>query len=116
MNVLVVGGAGYIGSHCVRLLAKSGHRPVVVDNLVYGHRQAVPAGVPFHEISLGDEAAVRKVLAELSMDAAACIGCGACAAACPNASAMLFVAAKVSHLALLPQGPPERYELSLIHI
>jgi succinate dehydrogenase / fumarate reductase iron-sulfur subunit len=43
------------------------------------------------------------------MDAAACIGCGACVAACPNASAMLFVAAKVSHLALLPQGQPERY-------
>ncbi|MEP7016132.1 MAG: succinate dehydrogenase/fumarate reductase iron-sulfur subunit [Verrucomicrobiota bacterium] len=46
--------------------------------------------------------------ADLSMEAAACIGCGACAAACPNASAMLFTAAKVSHLALLPQGSPER--------
>jgi succinate dehydrogenase / fumarate reductase iron-sulfur subunit len=43
------------------------------------------------------------------MDAAACIGCGACVAACPNASAMLFVAAKVSQLALLPQGQPERW-------
>jgi succinate dehydrogenase / fumarate reductase iron-sulfur subunit len=42
------------------------------------------------------------------MEAAACIGCGACAAACPNASAMLFTSAKVSHLALLPQGQPER--------
>ena len=42
------------------------------------------------------------------MDAAACIGCGACVAACKNASAMLFVAAKVAHLALLPQGEPER--------
>jgi len=46
--------------------------------------------------------------ADLSMEAAACIGCGACAAACPNASAMLFTAAKVSHLSLLPQGNPER--------
>ena len=46
--------------------------------------------------------------ADLAMEAAACIGCGACAAACPNASAMLFTAAKVSHLALLPQGRPER--------
>jgi succinate dehydrogenase / fumarate reductase iron-sulfur subunit len=46
--------------------------------------------------------------ADLAMEAAACIGCGACAAACPNASAMLFTAAKVSHLALLPQGDPER--------
>ena len=45
--------------------------------------------------------------AEAAMDAAACIGCGACVAACPNASAMLFVSAKVSHLALLPQGRPE---------
>jgi succinate dehydrogenase / fumarate reductase iron-sulfur subunit len=46
--------------------------------------------------------------ADLAMEAAACIGCGACAAACPNASAMLFTAAKVSHLSLLPQGNPER--------
>ena len=51
---------------------------------------------------------VPKENAELAMDAAACIGCGACVAACPNASAMLFTAAKVSHLALLPQGQPER--------
>ena len=47
-------------------------------------------------------------MAEKAMDAAACIGCGACVAACPNASAMLFVAAKVSQYALLPQGQPER--------
>jgi len=46
-------------------------------------------------------------VAEKAMDAAACIGCGACVAACPNASAMLFVGAKVSHLGLLPQGRPE---------
>src|SRR5438046_8015976 len=51
---------------------------------------------------------VPKHQADVSMEAAACIGCGACAAACPNASAMLFTAAKVSHLALLPQGEPER--------
>jgi succinate dehydrogenase / fumarate reductase iron-sulfur subunit len=51
---------------------------------------------------------VSKDNADLAMDAAACIGCGACVAACPNASAMLFTAAKVSHLALLPQGQPER--------
>lgn len=47
---------------------------------------------------------------ERAMDAAACIGCGACVAACKNASAMLFVAAKVSHLGSLPQGQPERAE------
>jgi succinate dehydrogenase / fumarate reductase, iron-sulfur subunit len=46
--------------------------------------------------------------ADLAMDAAACIGCGACVAACPNGAAMLFVAAKVSQFALLPQGQPER--------
>src|SRR5271170_123913 len=51
---------------------------------------------------------IAKVASDRSMDAAACIGCGACVAACKNASAMLFVAAKVSHLALLPQGEPER--------
>jgi succinate dehydrogenase / fumarate reductase iron-sulfur subunit len=51
---------------------------------------------------------VPKTNAEPAMDAAACIGCGACVAACPNASAMLFTAAKVSHLGLLPQGQPER--------
>src|SRR5580765_2834108 len=51
---------------------------------------------------------VPKQDADRAMEAAACIGCGACAAACPNASAMLFTAAKVSHLAFLPQGAPER--------
>jgi len=51
---------------------------------------------------------IPKINADLAMDAAACIGCGACVAACPNASAMLFVGAKVSQLALLPQGDPER--------
>ena len=51
---------------------------------------------------------VPKQNSDMAMEAAACIGCGACAAACPNGSAMLFTAAKVSHLALLPQGAPER--------
>ncbi|MCC7493329.1 MAG: succinate dehydrogenase/fumarate reductase iron-sulfur subunit [Fimbriimonadaceae bacterium] len=51
---------------------------------------------------------VPKQYAEQAMNAAECIGCGACVAACPNAAAMLFTAAKVSHLALLPQGQPER--------
>jgi len=56
----------------------------------------------------GNALPVPKPAQERAMDAAACIGCGACVAACPNASAMLFVAAKVSHLGLLPQGQPER--------
>jgi succinate dehydrogenase / fumarate reductase, iron-sulfur subunit len=53
---------------------------------------------------------VPKADAERAMDAAACIACGACVAACPNAAAHLFTAAKISHLALLPQGQPERYQ------
>ena len=56
----------------------------------------------------GNAILVPKEKADLAMDAAACISCGACVAACPNASAMLFVGAKVSHLNLLPQGHPER--------
>jgi len=52
---------------------------------------------------------ISKENADLAMDAATCIGCGACVAACPNASAMLFTAAKVAHLSLLPQGQPERF-------
>jgi len=51
--------------------------------------------------------------AEMAMDAAACIGCGACVASCPNASAMLFTGAKISHLALLPQGKPEAAKRAL---
>ena len=52
-------------------------------------------------------------IAELAMDAAACVGCGACVAACPNASANLFVGAKISHLVLLPQGKPESAKRAL---
>jgi succinate dehydrogenase / fumarate reductase iron-sulfur subunit len=56
----------------------------------------------------GNDVPVAKEIADRSMEAAACIGCGACVAACPNGSAMLFVAAKLAHLNLLPQGEPER--------
>jgi succinate dehydrogenase / fumarate reductase iron-sulfur subunit len=56
----------------------------------------------------GNTIPIPKENADLAMDAAACIGCAACVAACPNAAAMLFVSAKVSQLALLPQGQPER--------
>jgi succinate dehydrogenase / fumarate reductase iron-sulfur subunit len=56
---------------------------------------------------------VPKPDADDAMDAAACIGCGACVAACPNGSASLFTAAKISHLGLLPQGQPERYRRAL---
>jgi succinate dehydrogenase / fumarate reductase iron-sulfur subunit len=56
---------------------------------------------------------VPQEIAEKAMDAAACIGCGACVAACPNAAAMLFTGAKVSQLALLPQGRPEAAKRAL---
>lgn len=58
----------------------------------------------------GNAIPIAKKVADEAMDAAACIGCGACVAACKNASAMLFVSAKVSQYALLPQGQPERKE------
>jgi len=67
-----------------------------------GYISASTGGVPDANSIL-----IRKEKADESMDAAACIGCGACVAACKNASAMLFVSAKVSHLALLPQGRVE---------
>jgi succinate dehydrogenase / fumarate reductase iron-sulfur subunit len=58
----------------------------------------------------GNAIPVPKPDADLAMDAAACIGCGACVAACPNGSAALFTSAKISHLGLLPQGQPERFK------
>jgi succinate dehydrogenase / fumarate reductase iron-sulfur subunit len=60
-----------------------------------------------------NEILIGKIDVDNAMDAAACIGCGACVAACPNASASLFTAAKASHLGLLPQGQPERYRRAL---
>jgi UDP-glucose 4-epimerase len=68
MNVLVVGGAGYIGSHCVRQLSQAGHRPVVLDSLVYGHRKAVAPDVPFYDAELGDEEAVGKILRDENIE------------------------------------------------
>jgi succinate dehydrogenase / fumarate reductase iron-sulfur subunit len=58
----------------------------------------------------GNTLPIPKKNSDLAMDAAACIGCGACVAACPNASAALFTGAKIAHLGLLPQGQPERYD------
>jgi len=64
----------------------------------------------------GNAIPVPKKAADKAMDAAACIGCGACVAACPNASASLFVSAKISQLALLPQGQAERDRRALAMI
>jgi succinate dehydrogenase / fumarate reductase, iron-sulfur subunit len=59
---------------------------------------------------------IPKSVSDESMDAAACIGCGACVAACPNSSAMLFAASKIAHLNLLPQGQAERYDRAVIMV
>jgi succinate dehydrogenase / fumarate reductase iron-sulfur subunit len=72
--------------------------------------------VPTGSAPDGNAIAVRKQDADLAMDAAACIGCGACVAACPNSAAALFVGAKISHLAHLPQGQPERDRRALAMI
>ena len=69
MKVLVTGGAGYIGSHCVRQLELSGHEPVVLDSLVYGHRKAVADGVPFYDCDLGEQQAAGEVLEREAIDA-----------------------------------------------
>ena len=69
MKVLVAGGAGYIGSHCVRQLVAAGHEPVVVDNLVYGHRAAVAPAVRLHEIDMGHPEAIDAVMAAEKPDA-----------------------------------------------
>ncbi len=61
----------------------------------------------------GNAIAIPSATAELSMDAAACIGCGACVASCPNGAAMLFTGAKISQFSLLPQGQPERKERAM---
>ncbi len=68
MNVLVVGGAGYIGSHCVRQLIAAGHQPIVLDNLVFGHRGALPPDVPHYETDLGNEEAVAMILRKEHID------------------------------------------------
>jgi succinate dehydrogenase / fumarate reductase iron-sulfur subunit len=86
-------------------------KDLVVDRSAFD--RIIQAGgfisVPTGSAVDGNSMPIEKVNADLAMDAAACIGCGACVAACPNASAMLFTAAKVSQLALLPQGQPERW-------
>jgi succinate dehydrogenase / fumarate reductase iron-sulfur subunit len=70
-------------------------------------------GVPAGSAPYGNAILISKEIADRAMDAAACIGCGACVAACPNASAALFTSAKITHLGLLPQGQPERHTRAL---
>lgn len=93
---------------------RAGAFPVIRDLVVdRGSLDEVVAAGGFISVRTGgapdgNAIPVSKEEADLSMDAAACIGCGACVAACPNASASLFVAAKAEHLNLLPQGQPEK--------
>lgn len=68
MNVLVAGGAGYIGSHCVRQLIAAGHRPVVLDSLVYGHRLAVAPDVTFYQGSFDDPALLDRIFSQEKID------------------------------------------------
>ncbi|MGJ8676989.1 MAG: UDP-glucose 4-epimerase GalE [Akkermansiaceae bacterium] len=68
MNILVVGGAGYVGSHCVRQLQTAGHTPFILDNLVYGHQAALPEGVTFFNEDLGNRSAVAKILTDHQID------------------------------------------------
>lgn len=68
MNVLVIGGAGYIGSHCVRQLCKAGHRPVIVDNLIFGHRSAVDSEITFYDCDLSDSDLIGQILRKESIE------------------------------------------------
>lgn len=85
-------------------------KDLVVDRTAFDRIQQAGGFITARAGSAPDANSVPipKQNADAAMDAAACIGCGACVAACPNSSAMLFVGAKVSHMALLPQGQPER--------
>jgi succinate dehydrogenase / fumarate reductase iron-sulfur subunit len=87
-------------------------KDLVVDRSAFD--RIIAAGgfisVPAGSAPDGNVILVPKQNADLAMDAAACIGCGACVAACPNASASLFTGAKITHLGELPQGQPERYQ------
>jgi succinate dehydrogenase / fumarate reductase iron-sulfur subunit len=90
-------------------------RDLVVDRGAFDRVIAAGGYVSVNTGSAPEASAVPvpKDDAELAMDAAACIGCGACVAACPNASASLFVGAKITHLAYLPQGRVERKQRAL---
>ncbi len=85
-------------------------KDLVVDRSAFDH--IIQAGgyisVSTGQAPDGNTIPIGKEIADRAMDAAACIGCGACVAACPNASAVLFTGAKIAHLGLLPQGQPER--------
>jgi succinate dehydrogenase / fumarate reductase, iron-sulfur subunit len=86
------------------------HKDLIVDRSAFDRIQQAGGYVSVNTGGVPDanEIAIPKTIADKAFDAATCIGCGACVAACKNASAMLFVSAKVSQLAMLPQGKVER--------
>jgi len=90
-------------------------KDLVVDRTAFDRIQQAGGFVSVNTGNAMDANAIpiNKEIADVAMDAAECIGCGACVAACKNASAMLFVSAKVSHLAMLPQGKPESRKRAL---
>jgi len=90
-------------------------RDLVVDRSAFDRIIAAGGfvGVSSGSAPDGNAIPIPKKYADRAMDAAACIGCGACVAACPNAAAALFTGAKISHLGILPQGQPERDERAL---
>ena len=69
MNILVTGGAGYIGSHTVKALLAQGHNVVVIDNLSRGHRAAVPEEIPFYVVDIHDIDRVRHIMEDMNIDA-----------------------------------------------
>ena len=86
-----------------------------IPSVEKGIRDAMTRGVMAGYPVIDVKATLKKKIdADMAMDAAICIGCGACVAACPNASAMLFTSAKAAHLNLLPQGQPERLDRAVI--
>ena len=101
---------------------RAGSFPVVRDLLVdRGAFDDIIRAGGFISVRTGsapdaNEVPIPKEIADTAFDAATCIGCGACVAACPNASAMLFTSSKIAHLNLLPQGQPERYKRTRLMI
>ena len=98
-----------------RALAFKLIKDLVVDRSAFDH---IITGGGYISVNTGgapdaNTLLVPQSIAEEALDASACIGCGACVAACPNASAMLFAGAKISQLAILPQGGPERKKRAL---
>ena len=87
-------------------------KDLVVDRTAFDRIIAAGGYVSFNTGGApdGNTMPISKDVSEKAMDSAACIGCGACVAACKNAAAHLFTSAKISHLGLLPQGQPERYQ------